>query len=133
MVQDNIADDYLAQYNLNLGVSAVNKIDQFSYIQELTYNGILSFLTANFLGLQDWSDQIQTYSQTNAILKVAYTAIQTLVDNNSITSRNLVNIDGLGEVGSAFESIQGFSKVFTLSDSELQDPNSAEETASNIL
>src|SRR2546430_14449492 len=105
-IQDNLADDYLTQFNLSLGVSAVRKIDQFSRIQELTYNGILNSLKNNFLGLNDWAEQINTYSQTNLILQGAYNAIKVLVKQNRNISEHIVNISGLGEVGDAFESIE---------------------------
>lgn len=132
-IQDNISNDYLAQYNKNLGVSAVQKVNNFAFIQKLTYNGILESLKENFLGLQDWADQIKLYSATNPVqLTAAYNAIKTLVPLNTETQLNIIDSDTLGKVGNLFESIQGYDKVFSLSDSDLTDPSVIDQKSSNF-
>ena len=132
-IQDNISNDYLAQYNLNLGVSAVQKINNFAFIQKLTYNGILESLKENFLGLKDWSDQIAAYSATNgSILTPAYNVIKSIIPLNAEVTKNIVDSESLGLVGNLFETVQGFDKVFSLSDSELTDPSTITQKASNF-
>jgi hypothetical protein len=132
-IQDNISDAYLAQYNLDLGVSAVQKINSFAFIQQLTYNGILNSLVNNFLSLEDWQAQIAAYSAAYSPLTSSYTAIKKEVPlNELITEDSIVNIDGLGQVGNLFETIQCYNKVFTLSDDELTDPSTINQKSENF-
>jgi hypothetical protein len=60
-VTTNVSNDYLAQYNVSLGVAAVLKAGGYNYLQQLTYNAMLEWLKQNFLSLDDCAEQIKAY------------------------------------------------------------------------
>lgn len=122
-VQNQIASGYLTQFNRPLAVSAVLKLQSWSTLQNLGYNGQLSYLKSDFHGLQDFKTQMSLYSSSHIILTVAWNLIKSFVLNNlSIVLKMFVD-PVMGQVGSLFRSIANFGQVFSASPSELMDPS----------
>ena len=59
--QDNIAASVAASYDMPIAVSVIEKLSKFPFLQQLGYNGQLSWLKGGFLGLQDFFDEMTTY------------------------------------------------------------------------
>lgn len=132
-IQDNISDDYLSQYNLSLGVSATQKLTSFAFIQKLTYNGILEQLKENFLGLQDWVNQITLYSAANPVqLTSSFNTIKNIINLNTEIASHIIYDTNLGFVGELYNNVQGAGKVFNLSGNELTNPTVIDKKASNF-
>jgi hypothetical protein len=132
-VVTNVSDDYLAQYNISLGVSAVLKTGGYNYLQRLNYNGMLEWLKQNFLSLDDWAAQIAAYSATNTpILVPAYAAIKDLIPLNTIITTDILDIPSLGLVGNILATVPGFNTIFNVSNSNLTSTNAISSSAESI-
>ncbi len=121
-VQNNLSDQYLQKFNLPIGVSGMQKLQQFPALQKLAHAGQLSFLKKDFHGLDDFKFQMDLYSSSNYILKAAWALIKSIVPNNPKIALLLTTVPGLGSVGQDFLSISGFAQVFSLTPSDLTSP-----------
>lgn len=121
-VQQQVSAEYLAQFNLPIGVSGMQKLQSFPQLQVLGYNGQLGSMKNDFHGLQDFKSQMQTFSSVSTTLKIAWNLIKNIVPNNISIARMLISPPGLGSVGSAFQSISGFGQVFSLQPGDLATP-----------
>jgi hypothetical protein len=121
-IQAQLGDSYLAQFNLSLGVSATQKLQQFPFLQELGYNGQLSYMKKDFHGLKDFYTQLAKYSQSHPILLRAWALIIATALGNATIGKLLFNAPGLGSVGKLFQGANNFGQVFSLSPQDLQDP-----------
>lgn len=118
-VYDQLTSDYLEQFDRPISVSAMNKLDQFSFLQDLAYNGQIGYIMKDFHGLQDFITEMQTYSATNAILTAAWASIQQLAPLNLQVALNTYQDPDLGTVGLLFQSIPNYAQVFALSPDDL--------------
>lgn len=129
-VQDNVSDQYLEQFDRPIGVSGMQKLQEFPMLQQLGYNGQLSSMKNDFHGLQDFKDQMSKYSSVSHTLKIGFTIIQAIIPNNPSIGRLLITSPGMGTVGKLFSTIQGFGQVFALTPSDLASPSSVSAKAS---
>lgn len=129
-IHDEISDQYLQQFDKSIGVSGMQKLQSFPELQKLGYNGQLSHLKKDFHGLQDFKSQMDKYSSSHPILKIAWSLIKYLVPNNVSIQQLLFTAPGLGTVGNAFKSIHGFGQVFSLSPGDLLSPSAVSAKAS---
>lgn len=121
-VQDKIASDYLAQFDRPLSVSSMLKLRRWPMLQELGFNGQLGHMKNTFHGLKDFKRQMEMYSSTHWILKLAWKVISSLVLNNAMVKMLLFTSASLGEVGKLFKSIGSFEQVFAVKPDEVLDP-----------
>ena len=119
-IQNDISSSLMASYDVPLLVSVIEKTSKFSFQQELTYNGILSWLQQNFLSLKDFAAEMTLYSAANlAQLTAPMAAIKTIIPVNPIMYTNLYTDPNMGSVGLAFLKLVGFSQVFAVDPSTL--------------
>lgn len=118
-IQQTVSAQYLQTFNLPIGVSGMQKLSEFSALQQLGYNGHLGFIKADFHGLTDFKEQMSKYSSAHPILLAAWALIVSIVPNNINIVRKLITAPGLGTVGKLFQAIEGFAQVFALSPSDL--------------
>lgn len=130
-VQDQISNSYLQTFDRPLSVSAVDKLRQFPFLQELGYNGQLGHLKDNFHGLKEFNVQMDMYSQ-HPLLKAAWTIIKYIAPKNPFITAKLFISSTMGSVGNLFQGLQGFDKVFSLSPDELKDPTQIAAKALNV-
>ena len=129
-VHDDVADQYLSQFDRTIGVSAMQKIRKFSFLQELGFNGQLAFMKETFYGLREFNQQIGgMYSSTHQVLQDAWATIRGIAPKNPQVESQLFTSSVLGKVGKLFRSIHGFNKAFAASPEELKDPGKIEERA----
>lgn len=121
-IQYNISDDYLQQFNRPIGISGMQKLQQFPFLQKLGYNGQLGSMKNDFHGLLDFKAQLTKYSSVSRTLRLAWALIQAIVPNNVNISSLLISPPGLGQVGNLFQSVHNFGQVFALSPSDLTSP-----------
>lgn len=131
-VQYNISNEYLQQFDLSLGVSAVQKLSKFAYLQQLNYNAMLESLKENFLSLSDWAEQIAMYSSASSLLAGSYSVIKPIVDKNLQMSTKIIEFGDLGKVGIPLTQVQGFDKVFNISDQELANQTAIQNKSNGI-
>ncbi len=121
-VQANVSDQYLQHFNRSVGVSGMQKLQEFPALQNLGYNGQLASIKNDFHGLQDFKTQMTKYSSVSHKLRIAWSLISAIVPNNISILKLLYTAPGLGTVGSAFKSIHNFGQVFSLSPGDLTTP-----------
>jgi len=123
---DSIATLALAQYEIPVGVSIIPKGRDWASRQEMNYEAIKGLIKNDFLGLNDWADQINLYSSTNlTILKPAYTAIKALIPLNTRVEVTLAPDPASGlMVGQDLLTAVGLDEAFTIPQDILTD-NSA--------
>src|SRR5271166_2694837 len=97
-VQANLSDQYLQQFNLPIGVSGMQKLQQFPALQKLGYAGQLGSMKQDFHGLSDFKSQMSKYSSVSHTLKIAFTLISAIIPNNPSIALLLKDIPGLGTV-----------------------------------
>lgn len=129
-VQANLSDQYLQQFNLPIGVSGMQKLQQFPALQKLGYAGQLGSMKKDFHGLQDFKAQMSKYSSVSHTLKIAFSLISLIIPGNPSIALLLKDIPGLGSVGQDFLSIANFGKVFSLGPSDLTSPAAVSSKAS---
>jgi hypothetical protein len=129
-VQANLSDQYLQQFDRSIGVSGMQKLQEFPSLQQLGYAGQLSSLKNDFHGLQDFKQQLSMYSNTSTMLKIAWSVISSIVPNNANVARMLIKVPGLGTVGQAFQTVHNFGQVFALSPGDLAKPSTVNAKAS---
>lgn len=130
-VQSQISNGYLQKFDRPLSVSAIDKLSQFSFLQELGFNGQLGYMKDNFHGLREFNDQMTKYS-THPILLAAWNVIKTIAPKNPFIAVKLFVSSSMGNVGNLFKGIQGFDKVFSLSPTELSDPSKIATKTQNV-
>lgn len=123
IIFDQLTSDYLSQFDRPLSVPAMNKLDQFSFLQQLAYNGQIGYIMKDFHGLDDFVTQMTVYSATNPILTGAWATIKPIAPKNLQVSLKTYEDSDLGRVGLLFLSIPNYAQVFALSPDDLQDPN----------
>ena len=121
-VHDQVSDQYLAQFNKSVGVSGMQKLQQFPELQKLGHAGTLSHLKQDFHGLTDFKSQMAKYSSVSHTLRVAWALISAIAPNNPSIAAKLTSVPGLGSVGKDFLSIHNFGQVFSLSPGDLKTP-----------
>lgn len=129
-VQQQVSAQYLQQFNLPLGVSGMQKLSEFPALQQLGYAGQLGSMKNDFHGLADFNQQMSKYSSANGILEAAWSLISSIAPNNINIARELYTAPGLGTVGQAFQSIEGFAQVFALTPSDLSSPSATNAATS---
>lgn len=129
-VQAQVSAQYLQQFNLPLGVSGMQKLSEFPALQQLGYAGQLGSMKQDFHGLADFNQQMAKYSSASAILKLAWSLISSIAPNNINIARELFTSPGLGTVGQAFQSIEGFAQVFALTPADLSSPTATSSATS---
>ena len=113
-VTDQMASTELANFDYPVDVVFISQGQDWLTRQQIGYAAIKGLLKEDFRGLEDWSEQIRTYSQTNAMyLMPAYTAILPLVDRNRNILMSLARNPQLGWVGQFLIKVYGFAKIFT--------------------
>jgi hypothetical protein len=113
-VTDTMASAELMNFNYPVSVVFVSQAQDWQTRQQIQYAAIKGLLKEDFLGLDDWSEQIRTYSQTNAMyLMPAYSVILPLVDRNRNVLMSLARSPQLGWVGQFLMKVYGFAKIFT--------------------
>jgi len=130
--QDNIAASVAASYDMPIAVSVIEKLSKFPFLQQLGYNGQLNWLQGGFLGLQDFFDEMTTYSSAADILQIAWQLIQKRVPLNLDVQKNLYTTDSMGTVGNAFQQLVGFQQTFAVNPDDLSDSTGSAVVASNL-
>lgn len=129
-VHDDLSDQYLQQFDRSVGVSGMQKLQEFPSLQKLGYNGQLNHLKQGFHGLTDFKTQMAKYSSVSKKLLIAWALISAVVPNNPSILKLLFSAPGLGTVGDAFKSIHNFGQVFALSPSDLKSPATVQSKVS---
>jgi hypothetical protein len=112
-VTDNMASQELMNFNCPVSVVFITQGQDWQTRQQINYAAQKGLLKEDFLGLNDWSEQIRTYSQTNAMyLMPAYSVILPLVARNRNVLMTLARNPQLGWVGQFLMKVYGFAKVF---------------------
>jgi hypothetical protein len=124
-VQDQLASDEGQSFDRPINVSVIEKLKKFPFMQELGFNGQLSFARDTFHGLGDFNRQMTIYSGTIYVLMAPFAAIRALIPFNAEVTKNLFISRTLGLVGNAFRKLVGFDQVFTVSPDELKTGGSA--------
>ncbi|MGB8479172.1 MAG: hypothetical protein WCE63_10060 [Acidobacteriaceae bacterium] len=130
--QNNIAASVAASYDMPIAVSVIEKLAKFPFLQQLGYNGQLSWLQGGFLGLQDFFDEMTTYSSAADILQAAWQLIQKRVPLNLDVQKSLYTTDSMGTVGNAFQQLVGFQQTFAVNPDDLSDSTGSAVVASNL-
>ena len=130
--QDNIAASVAASYDMPIAVSVIEKLSKFPFLQQLGYNGQLNWLKGGFLGLQDFFDEMTTYSSAADILQIAWQLIQPRVPLNLYVQKNLYTTDSMGTVGNAFQQLVGFQQTFAVNPDDLSDSTGSAVVANNL-
>ena len=130
--QNNIAASVAASYDMPIAVSVIEKLAKFPFLQQLGYNGQLSWLQGGFLGLQDFFDEMTTYSSAADILQAAWQLIQKRVPLNLDVQKSLYTTDSMGTVGNAFQQLVGFQQTFAVSPDDLSDSTGSAVVANNL-
>jgi hypothetical protein len=130
--QNNIAASVAASYDMPIAVSVIEKLAKFPFLQQLGYNGQLSWLQGGFLGLQDFFDEMTTYSSAADILQAAWQLIQKRVPLNLDVQKSLYTTDSMGTVGDAFQQLVGFQQTFAVNPDDLSDSTGSAVVASNL-
>jgi len=130
--QNNIAASVAASYDMPIAVSVIEKLAKFPFLQQLGYNGQLSWLQGGFLGLQDFFDEMTTYSSAADILQIAWQLIQPRVPLNLDVQRNLYTTYSMGTVGNAFQQLVGFQQTFAVNPDDLSDSTGSAVVANNL-
>ena len=130
--QNNIAAGVAASYDMPIAVSVIEKLAKFPFLQQLGYNGQLSWLQGGFLGLQDFFDEMTTYSSAADILQAAWQLIQKRVPLNLDVQKSLYTTDSMGTVGNAFQQLVGFQQTFAVNPDDLSDSTGSAVVASNL-
>jgi hypothetical protein len=130
--QNNIAASGAASYDMPIAVSVIEKLAKFPFLQQLGYNGQLSWLQGGFLGLQDFFDEMTTYSSAADILQAAWQLIQKRVPLNLDVQKSLYTTDSMGTVGNAFQQLVGFQQTFAVNPDDLSDSTGSAVVASNL-
>jgi hypothetical protein len=130
--QDNIAASVAASYDMPIAVSVIEKLAKFPFLQQLGYNGQLNWLKGGFLGLQDFFDEMTTYSSAADILQIAWQLIQPRVPLNLDVQKNLYTTDSMGTVGNAFQQLVGFQQTFAVNPDDLSDSTGSAVVANNL-
>ena len=130
--QNNIAASVAASYDMPIAVSVIEKLAKFPFLQQLGYNGQLSWLQGGFLGLQDFFDEMTTYSSAADILQIAWQLIQKRVPLNLDVQKNLYTTDSMGTVGNAFQQLVGFQQTFAVNPDDLSDSTGSAVVANNL-
>ena len=130
--QDNIAASVAASYDMPIAVSVIEKLSKFPFLQQLGYNGQLNWLKGGFLGLQDFFDEMTTYSSAADILQIAWQLIQPRVPLNLDVQKNLYTTDSMGTVGNAFQQLFGFQQTFAVNPDDLSDSTGSAVVANNL-
>lgn len=128
-VHDDVSDQYLQQFDRSVGVSGMQKLQQFPALQKLGYHGQLNLVKNDFHGLKDFKAQMTKYSSVSRTLVIAWSLISAIVPNNASILGLLFSSPGLGTVGNAFKSIHGFGQVFSLSSGDLKSPTAVTSKA----
>jgi hypothetical protein len=115
-----------------IAVSVIEKLAKFPFLQQLGYNGQLSWLQGGFLGLQDFFDEMTTYSSAADILQAAWQLIQKRVPLNLDVQKSLYTTDSMGTVGNAFQQLVGFQQTFAVNPDDLSDSTGSAVVASNL-
>ena len=123
-VQTNIAAGYLSAFEGPIGVSVMSKLTQWPFLQQLGFAGTLDQSSSTFHGLKDFNLQMNMYSSTNGLLKIAWNVIKQFVLNNAEVLALEYHAPNLGKVGRIFQVLTSFGQVFALSPSELKSPGS---------
>ncbi len=132
-IQDQIADEYLKQFERPLSISAMKKLKEFPMLQELGYNGQLGHLKETFHGLKEFNKHMDMYSTTHPILKIAWKVIKSLAPKNPIVELLLFTSKSMGKIGTLFKSIHNFDKVFSVNTDEILDPDKLKQKISNVV
>jgi hypothetical protein len=132
-VQTNIADGYLSAFEGPVGVSVMSKLTQWPFLQQLGFAGTLDQSSSTFHGLKDFTLQMNMYSSTNGLLKIAWNIIKQFVLNNAQVKALEYQDPNLGSVGLAFKTLTSSGQVFALSPSELQSPGSVAMKVASVL
>jgi hypothetical protein len=98
----------------------------------LGHNGQLNWLKGGFLGLQDFFDEMTTYSSAADILQIAWQLIQPRVPLNLDVQKNLYTTDSMGTVGNAFQQLVGFQQTFAVNPDDLSDSTGSAVVANNL-
>jgi len=130
--QNNIAASVAASYDMPIAVSVIEKLAKFPFLQQLGYNGQLNWLKGGFLGLQDFFDEMTTYSSAADILQIAWQLIQPRVPLNLDVQKNLYTTDSMGTVGNAFQQLVGFQQTFAVNPDDLSDSTGSAVVANNL-
>jgi hypothetical protein len=130
--RNNIAASVAASYDMPIAVSVIEKLAKFPFLQQLGYNGQLSWLQGGFLGLQDFFDEMTTYSSAADILQAAWQLIQKRVPLNLDVQKSLYTTDSMGTVGDAFQQLVGFQQTFAVNPDDLSDSTGSAVVASNL-
>jgi hypothetical protein len=130
--QNNITASVAASYDMPIAVSVIEKLAKFPFLQQLGYNGQLSWLQGGFLGLQDFFDEMTTYSSAADILQAAWQLIQKRVPLNLDVQKSLYTTDSMGTVGNAFQQLVGFQQTFAVNPDDLSDSTGSAVVASNL-
>jgi len=130
--QNNIAASVAASYDMPIAVSVIEKLAKFPFLQQLGYNGQLSWLQGGFLGLQDFFDEMTTYSSAADVLQAAWQLIQKRVPLNLDVQKSLYTTDSMGTVGNAFQQLVGFQQTFAVNPDDLSDSTGSAVVASNL-
>jgi len=130
--QNNIAASVAASYDMPIAVSVIEKLAKFPFLQQLGYNGQLSWLQGGFLGLQDFFDEMTTYSSAADILQAAWQLIQKRVPLNLDVQKSLYTTNSMGTVGNAFQQLVGFQQTFAVNPDDLSDSTGSAVVASNL-
>jgi hypothetical protein len=111
-VQDDISAKYLDQFNVSIPVSMVSKLRNWEARQKFQWDAVIKHPQQQFHGLKDFLKQMDMYSSTHIILKIAWKVIKTLVPKNTEILALMTSAPGLGSVGKSLLQIHGFGQVF---------------------
>jgi hypothetical protein len=117
---DQLASELNAQYNRPISISVMRQVDEWPFLQTLGFQASLKDSSEMFLGLDDWTEQIEEYSSANPTqLGGPMSVIQKRVPMNSNVKAEMYEDETLGDVGDIFSTLPAFGQVFAVSPDEL--------------
>lgn len=111
-VADRLSSAALSQFDsLPVSVSYISKTQDWPTRQKLQYNCMLSYMKADFHGLQDFYEQMDIYSASSFVLSGPWLAIRQIISMCKNMLQKLITDAVMGEVGKFVSSIYGFSRI----------------------
>lgn len=131
-VQDNLSNSVLNQFHISIGTNITEKTQDWPTRQRIAYEAIKGLMVNDWHGLQDFRDQLNSYSNTHIILRTAFSVIQSIIPFNSRIRDTLVQIPGMGLVGNFLLSLPGFNSIFVAPQDLLSNSNQLNSTISSL-
>ena len=132
-VQTQIASGILDQFHVTIGLSLQSKLQDWSSRQAMQYGSIKGLMNPDWHGLADFNSEMNLYSSTNLILRIAWGIISNLVPNNPQLTATLINIAGFGLVGQQVLSLVGVANIIMAPQDILTNPSEFASTIASVV